>query len=59
MTTFTVTYDHTVYKPSNYDVFKQQQLWKVEIIANDLQSAKETFKKEYNKNPSYFKFVSK
>lgn len=59
MITFIVTYDHTVYKPSNYDVFKQQQLWKVEIIANDLQSAKETFKKEYNKNPSYFKFVLK
>jgi len=59
MKTFIVTYNHIVFKPSNYDLFKTQQSWKLEIEANDLTEAKEILKKEHNKNPFYFTFTNK
>ena len=54
MKTFLVTYNHLVYKPSNYEVFKQQQNFKLEIQATDLENAKEILKTQHNKNPFYF-----
>jgi hypothetical protein len=43
-----------VFKPSNYAIFKQQQLFKLEIQANNDDEVKEILKKEHNKNPFYF-----
>jgi len=54
MKTFIITYNHNVFKPSNYDIFKQQQNFKLEILATDIREAKEILKNQYNKNPSYF-----
>lgn len=54
MKTFVVTYNHLVFKPSNYEVFKQQQNFKLEIQANNLEDVKEILKTQHNKNPFYF-----
>lgn len=56
MKTFTVTYDFTVYKPSNIDIYESQKKFLINIDAEDLQEAKNILKNDYNKNPSYFKF---
>lgn len=54
MKTFIITYNHIVFKPSNYDIFKQQQLFKLEIQAENENEAKEILKTQHNKNPFYF-----
>jgi len=57
MKTFSVTYDFTVYKPSNLHIYEQQKGFSVVVSGSDLANAKNSFKKEFNKNPAYFKFV--
>ena len=57
MKTFSVTYDFTVYKPSNLHVYEQQKCFSVIVYGSDLSDAKDNFKKEFNKNPAYFKFI--
>ena len=53
---YTVTYDHSVYKPSNYDVYKEQQTFSLRITAMSLRDAKNILREEHNLNPFYFKF---
>ena len=57
MKTFKITYNHNIYKPSNYDIFKQQQDWILTLEAEDIEQAKEILKKSHNKNPAYFSIV--
>jgi len=57
MKKFKVTYNHDVYKPSNYEMFKAQQAWSITIEAEDLNTAKGKLKLMYIINPAYFNIV--
>jgi len=57
MKTFKVTYNHNVYKPSSYNIFKQQQDFILTLQSDSLENAKEILKNEHNKNPFYFSFT--
>lgn len=59
MKTYIVTYNHNVFKPSNYDIFKSQQSFKLEITAENEDKVKEILKTEHNKNPFYFSIQQK
>ena len=57
MKTFIITYNHIVYKPSSYDLFKSQQAWSLSIEASELSEAENILKTQHNKNPFYFTFT--
>ena len=53
---FIIRYDHQKYKPSNHNLLKKQRQFKLTILANNLDDAKNKLRIEYNLNPFYFKF---
>lgn len=56
MKKFLVTYNHFVYKPSSYDVYKRQLGWSLQLEAKNLEEAKEKLSVDWGKNPAYFNF---
>ncbi len=57
MKKYRVTYDHSVYKPSNYELYKKQCAWSAEVEADNLADAKFEFRVQFEKNPIYFNFT--
>ena len=55
MKTFVIVYDHSVYRPSNIGIYQQQKEFEVEIKADKEVYVWDILRKEYNKNPFYFK----
>lgn len=53
---FIVKYDHKKFKPSNYEILKNQKAFELKIMAKDLDEAKNKLRIEHNLNPFYFKF---
>ncbi len=57
MKSFKITFDHSVYKPSSYYIFKEQQKFELNLDSKNLETVKETIKKEHNINPFYLKII--
>lgn len=51
---YKVKYNHKVYKPSNYEVMKEQERWELEIEADSFEEAKNRLREEHGYNPFYF-----
>lgn len=56
MKKFEITYNHSVYKPSNIAILNKQKEFKVVIEASSIDLAKNKLKDNYNLNPFYFNF---
>ena len=52
---FKVTYNHEVYRPSNYDTLVREKAFELIIEAEGIFDAEYQLKENHNLNPFYFK----